>query len=873
MSSYKSLFSGLSRSASSPITQPDDDSPNDSPRQSYSVFRPIGHEPVSTMIPVVRTNSTPVTSLFSPTSAMTGRDSRTVSLSAVYADSPLQQLLQTMHMQDPDNLVVRSITDTAALFHMDAEGEFCRLRLIFRQIEALVSSEVRRECLCRAAATGSIKAKSNSSKKRNGATVTSTPIIPHHHSSTSLSASLPSPHHHYFEISQHTRGSSHSEFSSQSPSESEDPEHQQIISMLSNVAPDCEAWFLQCFILSKGEITLVKWFEQLIKTAAAQDGTKKSSSKSDWIELSPEDLALLQPTIRWVLRLGALIRKCKRNQLHYVCSGALELLKQVEALEAGTGSRLAELVKVKTIRDVELGVELSEIQEADPTCPLIQMVRILSSCTKPSYAAGNTGAPLATMMILFEALTGEIAKVSDAQADDMKNEESIIIFANNIEDPFVLRLLTLAMSSCCDGETFTRCLEYISTMVISNASNSKLVFGLEEWPRWILSMLTSGSEDPMAPRQVSTAESKQDKGDKKLRKQRKRSWRRALNDHSEKYKFQLEMNLFSKLLSSALSMEENNEKVREWLEQIMEILSLSDDLIRVILFSTLASLSSDGLIRNATIESPVYKNITEFLDLVLHFCFYSGSAGAASTSNDSIAVHIGEDCELLDQVLTAQSLSIVDKLLTNPCFDHINEALGGSPSSPFLDATTKENIRYFKLTEKVKKNLLVYKEFFQISDRFFQLIQDDEISPMNFDSLEKEIRDMARILDKHSPKANQPRSPQEIFSKLLGSKAEREDEIDEALRGFLMGYFQRKYAAGSSKGKDKKQAEMIQDMFDSRRSALGTNVVFAHNLVRMKLGKKALVPKDSEMMSTQTMDFARMTSFASTRNLPDLKEE
>lgn len=99
-------------------------------------------------------------------------------------------------------------------------------------------------------------------------------------------------------------------------------------------------------------------------------------------------------------------------------------------------------------------------------------------------------------------------------------------------------------------------------------------------------------------------------------------------------------------------------------------------------------------------------------------------------------------------------------------------------------------------------------------------------------------------MDKHFPKNNNPKSPQDMFKKFLKIGKDNEDEICDSLRTFLMWFFQKRYAL-----KQKRPSAELQELFDMRRSQLTTNMMFAHNLVRLKLGKKALAPKESDCPS------------------------
>lgn len=540
-------------------------------------------------------------------------------------DSILQQLFCAMHTLHPDNMVVRSIFDTGSLLPTDLRSDFLRLQIIYKELEALINSDVRRMCLC----------------QRN------------------------------------------------------------------LIAEDCEVWFFQSFMICHGEWFLLQWFDAL--TRNVENAGKES---------------LPIGVMRWALRFGALLRKAKSSDLHHTCNGCLHLLKKREQLEEK--SRVFEMsISSASIADFELSFEISALEELQPHCSLVKMVRILA-------IGGSAGMlrysiPISVAGVLFEAMLDTVPKWITKKDKDTPEEKTLMIFGNDIKDPFLLRLLMFLMSSNCDQQCYTTCLEHITSLLVSNTSNTRQVLKSDDWPRWIMQVLTSGSSEISGLARLGIigggseeSESKHELDDhSKMRSlsriERKRSWRRALNDTGQKYKFQLEINILSKLLTMAIISEDRCELLRSWFEEIAESLLSSDDLTRVVYLATLSSFSSDSHIRDSNILSPMYKNIVEFFDVVVHFIFFSSAYSTTlqrSQTCQSIILHVAEDTELPDKLLTGQALLVLDKLLQNPCFD-------SSIASREIDISQKEKSRNRKITENVKRNLLVCKEFFEASHSFF----------------------------------------------------------------------------------------------------------------------------------------------------------
>jgi hypothetical protein len=229
------------------------------------------------------------------------------------------------------------------------------------------------------------------------------------------------------------------------------------------------------------------------------------------------------------------------------------------------------------------------------------------------------------------------------------------------------------------------------------------------------------------------------------------------------------------------------------------------------------------------------KNVIDLVDSVCEFMFFSrGESHSFSIQKDP-------------------DMQVPDILLSGVCVDLIQKVILRHFQSDHNSPRASEK-------EKLKESFDQYLDLFKCIDRFFEELQRQASSIGGVD-----IASIQPLFSQLASKLARLYSRESYFSFLTDKRKKltlKEKDLEESIRLFTVFILQngspkskRGYGTvgrraspfGPSGGSSDSLKNMFstpsEGMFQEQRSDLSTKKMLAHNIVRMKLGQRALVPR------------------------------
>jgi hypothetical protein len=507
----------------------------------------------------------------------------------------------------------------------------------------------------------------------------------------------------------------------------------------------------------------------------------------------------------WSKALKNTLKKSKSRSLKNLLSGSEADSSQIASPDASPTSNL-ESISEQILSQDSYSKRLAGLKQLDIDNFFADACSILLG-----EAADHSSVKFSQSLLslLFEIAT------EDIPGEDLKHV---------IQDLTALKVLLLALPNSSGLEADLMVVERLFLM-FELQDNVFAFLRDPEWPYWALQLIV-GQEAQEEQKIPTSPNSKEEVSLRRLQ-----SWQTALEDPIQDRVFRIRMQLISKLISSCIYQEHNGDIFRNHMSNFSRALKFSEDIQRLILYASLNVVFTAKTYSAHSNESKLImlRNLLDFMDSICEFIFFSGAG-----DSKSFFMHVDSEMQFPDIILCDLCSDVIDKMVK----EYFEKELASQITSDM---------------EKIRDSLLQYKDVFNCAENFFSELQGQASGGGGVD--------MATL---------QPIFPQ-LASKLAALYAEdsflafldrkkktsfKEKEMEESIRLYTVFIFQNRHAAKGKRGHGTikrgappsgLQATLAvppsEGVFQEQRSDLSTRMVLAHNLVRQKMGKKALVPK------------------------------
>eukprot|EP00475_Leptophrys_vorax_P037258 TRINITY_DN6398_c0_g1_i1.p1 TRINITY_DN6398_c0_g1~~TRINITY_DN6398_c0_g1_i1.p1 ORF type:complete len:822 (-),score=174.56 TRINITY_DN6398_c0_g1_i1:21-2486(-) len=421
---------------------------------------------------------------------------------------------------------------------------------------------------------------------------------------------------------------------------------------------------------------------------------------------------------------------------------------------------------------------------------------------------------------------------------------------NSIQDLLTFKILLLILPNSSGLETDLSVVERLF-LIFEYPENVQLVTRDTEWTFWLLQLILS-QESPTMEEQKTVMPSSSSTiaamlpPSQDISLKRMQSWQNALEDPTQDRVFRMRIQVVSRLIASSVYHEANNEVFVQHLANVSKLLRVSDDLMRLLYFASLNSfLSAKSFVPySSEATSFMLRNLLDLLVSICEFMFFSATGnGSGNSESHNFSIHFDADTQFPDSIISGLTAEVIDKMIQK----HFENEVASQITSDM---------------GKIRTNLEQYRDLFQCADEFFDELQVQATAGTGVD-----MGSLQQLCSKLASKLAPIYAEDSILS-FLDKKRKfsvKEKELDETIRLQTVYIFQnrllmkgkRNYgsmrrpppSAGGGGGRLSPSGSLSnvfapsEGVFQEQRSDLSTRIVMAHNLVRQKMGKKALFPK------------------------------